>query len=408
MKTLIRLMFLCAFLPSFGYGDEPIVIENSSTPEQGLQTLLATELWRVGGPDDEETIFGQVVRVVGDPDGRTYVFDAQLQQAFVYDTAGDLAATLFGPGDGPGEIRRARDLVFMPDGTIAAVNMFPAGLVKVQADGTPAGSLMIPTPGRGFNSAVQRGGNLVVAERANVDHDDGTHTVQSILGSLQADGERTVVYLQSDRHVDYQNDYVFDERRALVDFLFSYDVGPDGRVYALADADRYATSVFSPNGNLERVIERDFEPRRRTEAEAARLRALTERRFRTFPFGISFVFAETEAVVPWYFRGLQVRDDGTLWVRHSRSAELGRAAGALVVFDVFDAAGRFDRQVAVPVPGRAATDGIFFVGGDRFVVVHGFVDAMCSVVGGGRGEMGDVGVEPDPVEVVCYRIDGIR
>jgi len=135
----------------------------------------------------------------------------------------------------------------------------------------------------------------------------------------------------------------------------------------------------------------------------ARLKALTERRFRTFPFDISYVYAENEAVVPWYLRGIQVLGDGTLWVRTCRSEQETNSDQTTIVFDVFDPAGSFDHQAAVTIDGRGDTTGIFLMDDHRLVVVYGFVDAMCAVVGGGRGEMGTDGVEPDPIEVVCYK-----
>ena len=66
--------------------------------------------------------------------------------------------------------------------------------------------------------------------------------------------------------------------------------------------------------------------------------------------------------------------------------------------------GHFARQVQVRCPGDGRKDGIFFVGEDRLLVVHGLVDALGSQFGGGAGE--DDGEETQPIEVVCYRIDG--
>ena len=111
-----------------------------------------------------------------------------------------------------------------------------------------------------------------------------------------------------------------------------------------------------------------------------------------------------KAVIPWYLRGLQVADDGRLWIRHTGNGALAGRIGALAVFDVFSPDGIFEKQVAVQAEGDAARDGVFLVRNDRLVVVHGFVDAMRTMVGGGAGGMEDEGAEVDPIEVVCYRI----
>ena len=387
--------------------DGVLHIDNPAEPLDGVQSLLLTEVWRAGGPDDEALVFGLPTRVRADGQGRVYVLDAQLQQTTVFAPDGEVLGTLFGEGDGPGELRWGCDLILLPGGRVGAVRRHPASLVVVDGDGDPAaGGFGSTTPGDAFAAGEMRGGNLVLAGGYSVEGDQpGAHTDHSLLASYTPDGERRCVYHETERRVDYQHNYVFDEKTALNDFLYSFAVGPDGRVFVLTDRDRYAISVFAPDGRLERVIERAFTPRKRTAREMARIEALTERRFRTFPFDISYVYCENESVVAWYHRGLQVADDGSLWVRHARSAE-NLPAGVLVRFDVFDAAGHFRRQVDVVAPGDALRDGVFLSGPDHIVVVHGFVDAMRSMVGGGHGPLTEDGHEPGPLEIVCYRITG--
>ena len=46
-----------------------------------------------------------VTSVQQDPAGNTYVMDAQLSQVHLYDRQGRHLRTLFGEGDGPGEVR---------------------------------------------------------------------------------------------------------------------------------------------------------------------------------------------------------------------------------------------------------------------------------------------------------------
>ncbi len=369
-----------------------------------IQPLQLTEMWRVGGADDEENFFGQVIRIRSDDAGRLYVLDGQLQQVFVYDQQGELLTTLFGEGEGPGEVRRVRDLVFLSNGLIGAVCQFPGAMVTVDLDGNPGRSLRLSEPGRGFMAAAQRAGTLLVAETRNLPMENGTFTLRSSLDAIDSEGNITASFVSAERHVDYQNNYTFDEREAMPDFMFAFDIGPDGRVYTMSDPDKYAISVFQPDGTLERTIEREFASRKRSSVEKQRVEALIERRFRTFPFDLKKVVAETAAVSPWFLRGLQVANNGQVWVRHSRSDEMGRSVDAMTVLDVFDQAGQLERQVSVPVSGNAATTGVFLAGDDRLIVVHGFVDAMCSVFGGGAGGMNDGNTEPDPIEIVCYRI----
>lgn len=383
----------------------PLRIRNTETPADGLQTLNLQELWRLGGDDDDGILFGQVTRVRADDQGNVYLLDSQLQEATVISPSGELLRTIFGEGDGPGELRWGCDVLVLPGERVGAVRRFPASLVSVNHDGDPAaGSFASTTPGHAFAAGAFGGGNLVLAGNRSVQGEQpGTQTVHSFLASYSADGQAQVEYHHTQRWVDYQHNFVFNEKQAINDFLYAFDVGPDGRVFVLPDRDRYEISVFRPDGQLDRIIERDFTPRPRTARERARMEALAERRFRTFPFDLSLEFSETESVIAWYHRGLQVATDGSLWVRHCRSAE-NLPAGVLVRFDVFDAQGSFVRQVDVAAPGDPMLDGVFLVGTDRLIVVHGFVDSMRSIVGGGQGPLTEDGYEVPAVEVVCYRI----
>jgi hypothetical protein len=380
-------------------------IENPATPAGGVTTLRLEELWCAGGDDDEDLMFGLITRVRTDEEGNLYVMDAQLQQVHVLSPDGRLLRTLCREGDGPGEVRMGTDMAFLPDGSIGVARRYPGAIVRLDRQGHPAGpAIGGRTAELGFASLEVGGGNLVAGAVGRVAGErEMTNTTTFFLGSFDLEGTEKARYLASEWFVDYQNDFVFDEARAIADFAYSFAVDREGRVYAAADRDRYAISVFAPDGRLERVIEREFTPRRRTATELARMRALTDRRFRTFPFDITFDLCENEAVLAWYHRALQIAADGTLWVRHSRSGT-DQPPGVMLTFDVFDPAGRFVRQVAVPDVGEALHDGVFLAGADRLVLVRGFVDSMRTHVGGGQGALADLGDEPAAPEIVCFAI----
>jgi len=378
-------------------------IHNTAQPANGVESLRLEEMWRAGGVDDDETIFGLITRVRSDDAGNLYLLDAQLQQVYVFDPEGNPRGTLYREGDGPGEITWGCDLMFLPDGDLGVTRRFPGSVVTVATDGTPTThGFGGKDPRLSFASGESAGGNIVIGGVVSKPGEhDGAGTRTNFLASFSPGGDEQVRYTEKSWSFDYHNNFTFKETSALADFLYSYAVGPDGRVYTLPDRERYVVKVFNTDGSVDRIIEREFTPRQRTNVERARIQALVDRRFRTFPFDLTVELADSEAAVPWYYRGLQVAPDGSLWVRHSQSAE---AVDALIVFDVFDPEGHYRKQVAVPVPGNAMLDGVFLAGSDRLVVVHGFVDCMRMNVGGGRGPIDDGTGDPQPVEVVCYRI----
>ena len=77
------------------------------------------EVYRIGTLFGEEwQEFGRVPKVAFDGVGQLYVFDSQTLHIHVVDGSGGLRRTLGGPGDGPGEIRRAQRFVVMPNGRV--------------------------------------------------------------------------------------------------------------------------------------------------------------------------------------------------------------------------------------------------------------------------------------------------
>ena len=144
------------------------VIENGATPANGLRTIELQEQWRIGGLDDEENLLGLVREAAMDEEGNVYLLDTQLVTVLVYDADGQFVAELGRDGDGPGEFRRPRDLILLPDGTVGVVQGFPGSIVKITRDGMPAGRIELagdPTEGGFFalRKVLANGEGLVFA-----------------------------------------------------------------------------------------------------------------------------------------------------------------------------------------------------------------------------------------------------
>lgn len=390
--------------------DGMLHIQNTATPANGRQTVVLEELWRAGG-DDSDEFFGLVTRVMSDDDGRIYLLDPQRKQVHLYSPDGEALPSLFREGEGPGEIGFVRDACLMPNGDVAAFQLSQQRrMVMVDRNGIPAGNISIANTGAGTimpTSAVARGQLMVLAiQEAHQGAKPGAGTRNSVLASFDAEGTELVRYVENSRDYDYEN-MVFREDEIFLPFVWSYALGPDGRVYAPVERNDYAISVFSTDGSLDRVIEREFETLKRSDRSARRMRELAERRYRTAPFEVEYDLEDNEPVVAWFHRGLQVDAEGRLWVRHARSS-FAQPAGVMLTLDVFDQAGHFINQVSFACDGDGTYDGFFFVGDNRVLVVKGFVDSMRDWFGGGRGRIsqGDDAEEPQPIEIICYRIDG--
>ena len=79
--------------------------------------IAMEELWRIGDEKDE-VLFGHLAQVSADGDGRIYVADSQEPVIRVFSDTGMLITTVGGPGEGPGELTRVRNVVVGQDGQV--------------------------------------------------------------------------------------------------------------------------------------------------------------------------------------------------------------------------------------------------------------------------------------------------
>lgn len=376
---------------------------NPATPRDGSETWNLQELWRAGG-DDDEVFFGVIFAAVSDEAGNLYLLDRQLCQVFVYSPAGELLKTLSRQGEGPGEIQRPIGLLFMPDGTLGIVQGFPGRIVKIDLDGNPAGTFSPgggPASGgfAGLNSVANRGGQLVVCGNLMTQIEGGGMQRTSYLASCDEEGHEKVRFLSLTAEPDFGAPK-FDEKKQYFVDRGGWALGPDGRLYTAPERDSYAIHVFNPDATLERVIERPYQPRKRTARDIEDIKngmvvVINGRRVE-----VEMHIEDHDPAV----RQLRVDDKGNLWVLQPQGArEL--PAGIVRVYDVFDPSGTYVKQVRIACDGDAEADRLLFAGDDRLILVKGAeaaLDAMFAGFGERGGEADEEAPEPAPLEVVCY------
>jgi hypothetical protein len=308
--------------------------------------------------------------------------------------------TLSREGEGPGETRRPRTTTFLPDGTLGIVQMMPAKIVKVTRDGLPAGSIepgADPTAG-GFGvlfEAKCRGGHLLVSGETMRRAERGMSRTR-YLAKLAADGRELVRYAENTPSGDLLANFKWDEEDDYFVHLGGYAVAPDGKVFTAPERDSYVVHALAPDGTLERVIERKFSRRKRSDEEK---RIVNDTR-RMVING-----REVEKEISDYdpaITQMWVDDHGELWVLNSRGGD-DPPPGVMQTYDVFDSRGHFVRQVAVACPGDAREDRLFLLGGGQAVLVRGMLGGMISLTGV-RGDREAEADEEEGLEIICYRM----
>ena len=376
------------------------LVINPATPIQPREIFEAKELWRVSD-DREDHVLGRIGGIVVGDDGKTYILDTQLKEVVVYNATGEFLGTVGREGDGPGEFRYPGDVMVTPDHRVGVVQYVPGRIHMFAPNGDPMPDYPLPEPdenGRNYlRAATWTPGGVVVHQYQRPLTDDGGLVSIESLVAIDEDG------LEFARYCDHKSvRRAPDNKRIEGDYgLFPADwaVGSEGHVVVRTKYDEYELTVYDSRGDVDRIVTRQYESRRRLpDARDALQNYYDEtyegRRWRGNIGPIEYVVHEYDADIQEFF----LRDDRSLWVLTSRGA-YGVPRGEMGTFDVFDNEGRFIRQVTLQGKGDYWTDDYFVSGDKLFVVTNVGPDIP--------GWCRDDGVSGDRDEgrsVICYQL----
>lgn len=378
----------------------PAVVENGAKPAKGVRTAKLTELWTRGG-DSDDVFFGAAAQVHAGPGGQVLVLDSRLSEVKVLGADGELVRTLGREGDGPGEVRRPGDMFIAGDGAVCMLQGFPGRVVKVKADGTPAGEAKYGTgqPGAGQFAVMLRGlphpGGMVLAGITMSFGSSSVSDQEYFLSLCGPDGTRQKQLLAKQSRVDYA-DFVLDELG--LDFVWQRLAGlPDGRLYVAPERNEYRVTVYGPDGRTVREITRAYQspPRDATQKEQAR--RILEAIGANYPTRPKRLTVEPTAPA---VAGIWVTDDGRIWVQ-TGDEQPGRPKGTWCMLDVFAPDGTFEQQVALPGAHDQQQDALFVLRDGRLVVVTGALDSFLSQQAVSGGEE----VEGTDLQITCYKLE---
>lgn len=399
-RRLAMALFLTGICYTSAFAD-PELISNDS-PRQAPVTATLEELWRVGG-DDGDLIFGAIVEAVADPEGNVYLFDHHMKQVEVISPDGEHVGTLSREGSGPGEVRQPRDLVFLPDGRLGLAELAPSKLVIMTTDGTPSENIFLGGDGEpetGFSvtmSCDYRGATFILGGQYSTPNNVGQDRTQ-YLSILAENGHEIHRLREAHMILDFTN-IAFVERDLIPPFIFVNAVGPDGRIYVPREWDRYAIEVYSPDGILEKIIERKYTNRKRTDRERRRVQSVFEGLSRNMGGNLKMDISATNQAVA----GMFIDSENRLWVKHAKSGD-NLPEGILLSFDLFDAQGQYLSEVHLAGEGDAAFDDIEFLPDGRVLLIKGYVLAQWETFDTTAINW-DEGEDTGAMEVVCCRLN---
>lgn len=407
--TLLLLPLLAAPALAQWQGSESVRdgvtwVSNPETPMDEV-TLELEELWRRGGHDDDEVLFGVVNQMLADDAGNIYLLDRQLSEIQVFSPEGEFLTTVGREGEGPGEFRNSGDMFLGPGNLLNVIQMFPGKVVQISTEGDPAGNYKIPeVAGGGFQLIYSGRSNqerivLAYAQWRSADGSNQQSRKQvqtTYLHAFDAAGTELA------RFHEQSNETVFGGMKftenTFSNFAQRWALAPDGRVASALDFDAYQIHVWNADGSLDHVIERpDFVPVQRDGAALERFQKLYETITR-WNRGSTFEVSKTHPAVQtmWF------RDDGSLWVL-SAAGSWGAENGALAHLDAYDDKGRYVQRITLVAEGDPVEDRMFFVGNHMYLVTDFFSATMANLGGDTEGEAVE---DVEPMSIVAYRMQG--
>ncbi len=383
--------------------DGVLYIMNGTEPSGEKVIVELEEVWRHGGEDDEE-FFGLISQCVVGDDGTIYLLDTRMSEVPVYAPDGERLDTLSREGDGPGETRTPSGLLFMPDGNLGLVQVFPGMITKIGTDGTPAGVLEVgdATTG-GFMQMYDcvSDGNQVIVTAEKIDPDGPTaQTRINFVAAFDKEGNETVRFYENSYSWDFTN-FTFDEAGQNRTDFRKVACGQDGRIYVAPERDAYVINVYMADGTLERVIEREYVHRVRSDEDFNQVKATLEVVLAQIP-NAKIVPAKTEPDI----NSLMFGTDGNLWVTNSYSG-VDQPEGILTTWDVFTPDGHFLKTVSAKCEGDGENDIIIWTPDGNAVMVTGFTEAVQALQSRGAGGDEDDEEEAEPMEIIYLKVAGI-
>jgi hypothetical protein len=312
-----------------------------TSPEAGL--------WPAGmGPDVEDVLtignaegdpdyqFGQIAGIDATSDGNIYVLDQQARQVRMYDPAGTYVKTIGGPGEGPGEFSQVTmGLLATAGDTILVPDLMLQRLDRFTADGTFISQLPMP---------MATGGVSVRWAEQPV-----LHLLRRYPGGELADTILTIPVKQS-FEISTEGGQVRASIR-LFDPEPMWTLAEDGRILYALNSD-YSISVYSPEGQLERIVRRAVERKPVSDTDKQAIMQLVVKAWTDagVPPEALDMLRQSVSIGDYYpaFVNMLGGPDNTLWMQHVQTAaDLGEGVefnpqdiGA-PQWDVFDRDGRY-------------------------------------------------------------------
>ena len=349
-----------------------------------IETWHLNEVWRLDNEENEDLpLMGAVNQGVVTPDGHVLLLDSQMAHVLEISPTGEFLGTLGRMGQGPGELEQTNGLFLADEGQIGLMQMFPGKVVFLNRDGTPGGQVRARGENPMFYRVMEAAGSLVASGRSlNISGGAGDNISDKFLRCYSRDGAPGQPYLESTEVTSYDPP-VMNEKGTWFPYR-AWTLAPDGSLLVATDRDEYRIDWLEPGGERRRLITREFKPYKRTREDREKVLGSMRMWTQAGEIQPKKTILDTAPAI----RGIQVLQDGTIWVR-SCYAEQNLPEGVSRRYDVFDERGNLQTEVHIAYPVDPELDFFSLLADGRFLLYlngRSVLDAVFASVEAGGDE----------------------
>ena len=273
MENKTKVILIVIFLPvliiliSFGgqKADDVVVVSNPKTPELNMRIVFNEELSIGEVEGDENYMFGNRVYFNTDAEGNFYVNDWDRRRIQKYDSQGNHLCTIGKKGQGPGEFQNVWIPRFDKDNNLYVSDYVSRRISFFDKEGKFLRQIKYPI--HLSDIYVNSKGFFVGYQTTHIEESDSDKTI-FIFGLYDEKFNLIAEFHRQTWESKYPSGRDAESRAQFLANLLGDDAFKPSTSYVLAENDfiyfgypeKYEIRVYSPEGKLAKIIQRDYEP----------------------------------------------------------------------------------------------------------------------------------------------------
>lgn len=353
--------------------DEVITVSNPKTPayKKGMKMrMVFEEELSIGAAEgDENYMFGSQVYLNADDEGHFYVTDWDRKAVKKYDSDGRYLKSIGGEGQGPGEFQNITKVMFDFEGNIYLNDVAQYRISFLSKEGNYLRQIKVPSS---FEMVTINSKGFFIAQITDIKEEEFNQKSDRVIGLFDNKFNLVKEFIRIHevfRGLSRRDENSIAEFFAnhLSDTAFkpdvSYVLDKKDFIY-LGYPENYEIKVYSPEGKLIKIIQRDYEPLKINEKQKEDfIKKHGESFMAAMPERTHYLKNKVFKLIkyPKYkpaYEQFALMENGWIFVI------VNSVRGQYALVDIFDENGKYLAQFETDI----STDGLFFKNGKAYAL----------------------------------------